>query len=177
MKKVTKLWAPLLVGVLLMSTLVGVASARPNTRPREQGWLVLTVPSTACFPDQDGYNWAHAAWGVVCNVGLCQFMCNLDFPTAGAAALGSVKVKRVTMFGEDNTSGQGAVFYLYKQYPPTHGFVVMANGSTVDSPSDPQAVIDGTIANNPIYRVQAPYIWLLVGTSINVYGFHIHYTW
>jgi hypothetical protein len=178
MKRTRSLWLPLLLGVLLIATLVGVASARPDARPQEQAWRVLTVPSTVCIPQEDDDDWFHYAQRVECT-GTCVFFCAVDFPAAGEQAVGAVNVKRVTMYAFDNTgAATWAHFQLAKSHPPSAGFAEMAGGYSQESPADPQSVMDSTIANNPVYRVQGPTVGLTItGTGIKVYGFHIHYTW
>jgi hypothetical protein len=179
MREIKTLWIPVLLGAVLIATVVGVASARPNARPEQQAWRVLTVPSTACIPQEVTDDWWLGANRVHCASGSCHFFCAVDFPAAGEQAVGAVNVKRVTMFAYNYSGDATAVmFYLYKVYPPNKAYVVMASGSTTNSPADPQTVVDTTIANNPIFRVQNSVISVTIGvTGTEVYGFHIHYTW
>ena len=107
-------------------------------------------------------------------------MCAVYFPAAGEQAVGAVNVKRVTMYAFDNSGGAGneAGFELRKTYPPTKAGVLMADGATTDLAPDPQTVMDTSIENNPVYRSQAPVMWLSIsGMNIEVYGFYVHYTW
>jgi hypothetical protein len=177
MKRIKRLWIPLLLGLILMTALVGVASARPDAGPREQAWRVLTIPSTVCIPHKDSDTWSHGVNRVECPSGVCVFFCAVDFPAAGEQAVGAVNVKRVTMYAYDNGLGDAEVI-LFKSYPITGASVQMASGETATLAADPQTVMDTTIDNNPIYRVQSPLIFLKITVSgIGVYGFHIHYTW
>jgi hypothetical protein len=177
MRQMKRLWAPLLLGVLLMATLAGVASARPSARPLEQTWRVLTVPAGDCVPNDSDDSWSAAATSVRCDTGSCMWHCVVHFPAAGEQAVGAVNVKRVTMYAKDNgTSSAG--FYLWTTYPPNANGQIMATGTTVNSTADPQVVMDTSIDYNPVYRSQAPVMWLSIGaTNIFVYGFYIHYTW
>jgi hypothetical protein len=180
MKEAKRLCGPMLLGVLLMSALIGVASARPNARPEEQEWRLLTVPHSACIPKTDNMpGWTNSYTHLWCyGPGMCEFYCAVNFPAAGEQAVGAVNVKRVTMYAYDSSGTDGAAFTLRMTYPPTGGDVIMAVGGTVDSPADPQIVMDTTIENNPIYRSQAPHVVLLFSsTNLKVYGFYIHYTW
>jgi hypothetical protein len=180
MKSLKRLSIPILLGVLLMTILVGVANARPTSRPQQQAWRVLTVPSTACIPQKYLDNWWHTTESLYCASGGCDFMCPLNFPAAGEQAVGAVSVKRVTMFAYDNSGDPtGAAFYLFKTHPPSAASALMASGSTTDSPAQPQTVMDTSIVGNPLYRVQGPYILLRLGgpPPIRVYGSFVHYTW
>jgi hypothetical protein len=180
MKKLMKLSIPLLLGVLLMTVLVGVAAARPNARPVEQAWRVLAVPAHACVPDSPAEDYVYTESSVRCITADCYLSCPIYFPAAGEQAVGAVNVKRVTMFAFDNTGGTGDTvrFCLSNTYPPTDGEVEMAMGSTTDSADSPQTVMDTSIDYNPIYRTQAPVIWILMEhDTFWVSGFHVHYTW
>jgi hypothetical protein len=179
MKTAKRLWVPVLLGVLLMTTLVGVASARPNARPQQQAWRVLTVGTPACVPcsDDQDYGRGEDDWLRCEGAAGCCFLCSVYFPAAGEQAVGAVNVKRVTMYAYDNTVGKAVDFMMGKRYPPTKGGATMASGTTIDSSADPQTVVDASIENNPIYRVQEPGIVLFMGTDLIVYGFFIHYTW
>ena len=179
MRKLKRLWAPLLLGVLLMATLVGVASARPNARPLEQAWRVLAVSPYACTPDGDIGAYDFTQSRLECDTLPCKFYCAIDFPAAGEQAVGAVNVKRVTMFAYDNAdAGKDVSVYLMRSYGPTSGAQEMATVATTDSADSPQTVMDTSIAYNPIYRTQAPYIYVAMDDgSFWVSGFHLHYTW
>jgi hypothetical protein len=178
MRKLKGLWAPLLLGMLLMATLVGVASARPNARPLGQAWRVLTVNTQACTPDDEGNDFQHWWHALECDAGTCQFVCPVYFPAAGEQAVGAVNVKRFTLYALDNYFGKSVQAWLYKTYPPNKAYAQMASVDTATVATDPQTVIDTSIDNNPVYRTQGPYIWLNVGgTFLKAYGFFIHYTW
>jgi hypothetical protein len=180
MKRIKRLWMPMLLGVLLIATVVGAASARPKARPREQAWRVLTVPPSACTSRDDGHAWWHSPHKLECQEGgaTCSFLCPVNFPAAGEQAVGAVNVKRLTMYFYDN-SANDINAGLFKSYPPTGAGVVMAGvaptGALAD---DPRAALDSTIVNNPVYRVQGPYIWVDAACcNIYLYGFFVHYTW
>jgi hypothetical protein len=178
MQKIKRLWMPVLLGGLLMGTVVGVAGARPDARPLEQGWMVITIPPDHCYPDADGCNFDQE-WGYVeTDSGSCTFRCPVTFPAAGEQALGAVNVKRFTMYAYDSDGGAQACGELGSKYPPSIGAVSMSVGCTVDSAADPQTVMDTTIDGNPVYRVQGPFLDFWIGApGIRVYGFFIHYTW
>jgi hypothetical protein len=177
MKKLKRLWMPALLGILLMATVAGAASARPDARPVEQGWRVLTVPSTSCIPHEPTPSWSH--WGdrVECASDDCQFACVVNFPAAGEQAVGAVYVKRVTMYAFDNGVASYAVVRLAKAYPPTGAKAQMAWAQSIGSTDDPQTVMDTSIINNPVYRVQGPFIWITIHAGAKAYGAYIHYTW
>jgi hypothetical protein len=184
MRNLIKLSIPLVLGVLLVGALVGVASARPSARPQEQAWRVLAVPANACTAAND--NTDYSRWTrLKCNFLQCVFYCPVDFPAAGEQAVGAVKVKRFTMYASNNdyTSSGGIAASLRKMYPPTGASVTMAQVQTYTDMPGIQTIIDTTIASNPVFRTQSPYVWVGVdkpGTAMDVIelsGFFIHYTW
>jgi hypothetical protein len=181
MKSLKRLSIPMLLGVLLIATTVGVGGARPNARPLAQAWRVLTVPAGACVSRDEGHAWWHTPTYLECweTSATCAFLCAVNFPSAGEQAVGAVSVKRMTMYVYDNNGSSDPSADLYKVYPPTGGGVIMAgSGATGTSAADPRAVLDTGVTNNPVYRSQAPYIWLdIPNMNIKVYGFFIHYTW
>jgi hypothetical protein len=178
MKSTKRLWMPVVLGALLIATVVGVASARPDVRPQEQAWMVLAVPTSACDPETETTHFWHLGHVLRCTSGTCQFWCPVYFPAAGEQAVGAVNVKRVTMYAFDNYPAQPLWLSLEKGHPPSAGVLGLAYAPAPDVATDPQAVVDYTITNNPIYRVQAPHLGVYIGgPGPRVYGFFIHYTW
>jgi hypothetical protein len=180
MRKLMRLWVPLLLGVLLMATLVGVATARPDTRPQQQAWRLLTVPAADCGPSNSLVaNWTN--WGdyMLCDVVFaCEFFCPVHFPAAGEQAVGAVNVKRLTLYFKDQVAGD-VVARLRKSYPPAGVQAEMAVAQSFGiNLSDPASVMDTSIANNPVYRNQGPYVYInMNNVQHKVYGVYIHYTW
>jgi hypothetical protein len=183
MKKAKTLWVPALLGMLLLAILVGVAGARPDARPQQQAWRVLSVAPGACLAAVGNTDWVNAGYELHCSDAVaCLWHCPLDFPAAGEQAVGAVHIKRFTMYAFDNnaTPNTNVSAYLSKMYPPTHKDVTMAHFATSGGePTDPQVLVDTTIQHNPVYRTQAPYISIVGSnsTSVKVYGFFVHYTW
>jgi hypothetical protein len=183
MRKIKRLCTPMLLGVLLMATVVGVASARPSARPLQQPWRVLTVPVQGCIPQEESMDYRHQSDCLKCEAASCLFFCSVDFPAAGEQAVGAVNVKRLTLYAYDNDSAGGHFVStsLVKSYGPSAGGnTTLANASTalVSSPIDPQTAMDTEIENNPIYRVQGPFLTLYIGSpGLRAYAVHIHYTW
>jgi hypothetical protein len=183
MTKLKRLWAPVLLGVLLMASLVGVANGRPKAAPRQQGWMVVSVPMSGCIGEKSNEALTYSRNYVTCMYSSCVMFCPVHFPAAGEQAVGAVNVRRVTMYALDTAGGVAneASFGLYKTYPPTGGAVQMADAGTVDSAADPQTVIDFTIDSPVVYRVNSPSLEAgfatLAAGSVRIYGFFIHYTW
>jgi hypothetical protein len=180
MRRTKRLWIPILLGALLIATLVGAASARPNSRPQEQAWRVLTVAPHACNPRTDTIDYNYLA-GYLLSNGNTAFVCPMDFPAAGEQAVGAVNVKRVTAYVLDNDGNAGDTirFYFRKVYPMGgDSYQAMAEAESTESASDPQVIMDTSIDYNPVYRSQAPYVWVVMeAAGHKLYGVYVHYTW
>jgi hypothetical protein len=179
MKRTKRLFIPVVLGVVLIAAVVGVASARPDARPLAQPWRVLTVPPHTCNPRVEDIDYNYYQGYLECNTATCAFVCPLDFPAAGEQAVGAVNVKRVTAYVLDNDGTASHVrVYFRKIYPVTGGALNMADFQSTESTDDPQVVMDTSIDNNPVYRSQAPYVWVVLNAvGHHAYGFYIHYTW
>jgi hypothetical protein len=179
MRRINRLWIPVLLGVVLIATLVGAASARPNARPLAQPWRVLAISSRDCIPTDDADDWEHHDRHLECGAATCAFVCPVVFPAAGEQAVGAVNVKRLTVYIYDNAGGVAPNVYLDKTYPLNGSVTEMAKVQTTDaSATDPQTIMDTSIVANPVYRVQVPSLWVsLLAGNIRFYGAFIHYTW
>jgi hypothetical protein len=173
MKKVKKLWMPLLLGVLLMSTLVGVAGARPNARPEASPALVDYMFSAKhCNPPSDQTQWRSTATSIMCNnpAGSCGFNCPIKPPHQGV-----IRVQRLAMYAYDNSAGYVCI-WLRHMYPKTATFVDrLTNQCTSDNAADPQ-----TYAYNPanfkVSPLQDLIVWVsMANTFAELYGFKLKY--
>jgi hypothetical protein len=171
MKEVKRLWMPLLLGVLLISTLVGVAGARPNARPEASPALVDYMFSAHhCIPREDTTDLKFWDRYVECESGTCDLVCPIKPPHEGL-----IRVQRLAMYAYDNTAGSVCIT-LRHLYPKT-GTVVhrLLNQCTTDNAANPQ-----TYAYNPanfkVSVLQDLYVWARVGSSgEQLYGFKLKY--
>jgi hypothetical protein len=180
MKKLNTLWIPVLLGVLLLATLVGVAGAKPDARPLQQAWRLLALSPSDCVPQSSGISgWWNNGDYIECPAGSpCGFMCPVHFPAAGEQSVGAVHVKRVTLYIRDLVAGDVAV-ELWKNHAPTGVQAQMAGAKSFGSCLvDPCMLMDTSIVWNPVYRNQGPYLYIgMPSVGHRVSGAYIHYTW
>jgi hypothetical protein len=173
MKKVTRLWMPVLLGVLLTVTLVGVAGARPNARPEASPQLQDHMISPHhCIPDNvNTMDWDLNPTYLSCGtVGPCDFWCPVKPPHEGL-----IRVQRLAVYAYDNFVGTVCI-WLGHVYPKTATEVDrLANQCTSDNASDPQ-VVSYNPANFKVSQLQDVYVRVQVGSVFQrLYGLKVKY--
>lgn len=171
MKKVKMLWMPVLLGILLMATLVGVAGAKPSARPEAspqlQDWM--TSPYH-CIPLRDNVDWEYGQFGLDCMTATCYFYCPLKPPNDGL-----IRVQRLAMYARDNGAGQ--INVTLRQHYAKTGSTVNRLGvqSTTDSANDPEAYAYNP-SNFKANELQDVYVYVeFTGTTQRLYGFKLKY--
>jgi hypothetical protein len=171
MKKVKRLWMPLLLGALLMATLAGVAGARPNARPEASPALVDHMFSAQhCVPYYNLAAWIFQAPYVACPTAPCGFACPVKPPHEGL-----IRVQRLAMYVYDNGANDVCIS-LQHAYPKTGTYVSrLINQCTTDNAADPQ-VISYNPANFKVSQLQDLYVGVVFsGTTQKLYGFKVKY--
>jgi hypothetical protein len=171
MKKVKRLWMPLLLGALLMATLVGVAGARPNARPEASPQLVDHMFSAQhCIPLHSAAAWLFQQPYLRCPGASCGFVCPVKPPYEGL-----IRVQRLAVYVHDNGTGQVCI-WLDHVYPKTGAYVSRINNQcTTDNAADPQ-VISYNPANFKVSQLQDLYIAATFSaTTQKLYGFKLKY--
>jgi hypothetical protein len=172
MKKLKMLWMPVLLGALLMATLVGVASARPNARPEASPALVDYMFGPYNCISMWAQPVAYAEDSMGCGSGTCGFVCPMKPPHEGL-----IRVQRLAMYAYDNDgTATGIAIVLFHQYPKTGTFATrLGPASTSDSPADPQ-VYAYNPANFKVSVLQDIYITVSIPSSgQKLYGFKLKY--
>jgi hypothetical protein len=178
-KKWIMLSIPVLLGVLLIATLVGVAGARPNARPEASPALVDYMFS--------GFNCAHwnaaastlgsATAYLSCTAGSCAFACPIKPPHEGL-----IRVQRLAMYAFDNDGAPApsAVGIILIHHYPKTGAVVARVGEplgawTTDNVADP-AVYSYNPPNFKVSTLQDIYVVASVASAgQKLYGFKLKY--
>jgi hypothetical protein len=171
MKKLKMLWMPVLLGALLMATLVGVASARPNARPEASPALVDYMFSAHhCIPEQQNTDHEFARSHVHCHAWACEVICPIKPPYQGL-----IRVQRLAMYAYDNGANDVCI-NLNHVYPKSGSFVNrLTNQCTSDNVADPQ-IISYNPANFKVSVLQDVYVWVTIsGSTQRLYGFKLKY--
>jgi hypothetical protein len=175
MKKLSKCCKVLLLGAVLMTTLVGVAGARPNGRPLAAVSRRITIPPGHFIPAHDGVAWANyghylrSASSAVDE----HLYAPVVFPTWQA-----VVVESITLYAYDNNTWDGMCVQLYRTDPTSGNEVTMGYVcSTSYSTTNPRSFTDSTIFNNPVKHGKGVYVRLTSGDASNLrfYAVRIQY--
>jgi hypothetical protein len=174
MRRAKKYWMVLLLGAVLMSTLVGVAGARPNDRPMAAVTRRITIPGGHFIPTKYTWQWSNNGHYVRNVSGSANYSAPVVFPTGQA-----VVVESVTLYVYDNVADADICVTLYRT-DPTGGYEdSMANlCSSGSSTTDPRHFTDSSISNNPVKHGQGIYLWLYIadsGLNLKAYGVRIQY--
>jgi hypothetical protein len=175
MKEVKKYWMVVLLGAVLMSTLVGVAGARPNDRPMAAISRRITIPAGHFIPHGDDDLDLNAGLNIRSEsaVAATYFVAPVVFPTGQ-----SVVVESMTIYLYDSNSSDDICLTLYKTDPTAGGEVSMAYAcSTGSSGTDPRSFTDSSINNNPVKHGKGVYLYLQIedDTDLRFYGARIQY--
>ena len=178
MKRMKRLWAPLLLGVLLIATLVGAASARPGAAPLAAPTKVLTVSGADCYPQlwstQYNNNGVFIK-GVHGTPNAC-YICPVNFHDYG-----NHKIIAISMTFLDKVAGGGndIAATFYRTIPSWSAEQLMGTLAPVGSWAVPQGrtIAGSAMTNRVIYPTTGMYIWICMPghNDILVYGFRINY--
>jgi hypothetical protein len=179
MKKWIMLSIPVLLGVLLIATLVGVAGARPKARaeapPPLYNWW---ISEHHCVPAYNMYDqlfdYDHDEFWLRCDAGICQFVCPIRPPYQG-----HIHVYRLSMYYDDNQPGKGIMFQLYKTAArDCDHWALGETGFSSDGPGCPQVVtmnINTIPALAQVSEAQDLHVSLSISPGLAVYGFRLRY--
>jgi hypothetical protein len=173
-RRVKKYWMVLLLGAVLMSTLVGVAGARPHGRPLGALSRRITIPAGHFIPTTDDWDYLNSGYYVRNVVGDATYTAPVVFPTGQA-----VVVESVTLYAYDHDSGDEICVRLYRTDPTSGSEVEMANVcSSGASTNDPRHFTESSIDYNPVKHGKGVLVWLSIGDygiDLKAYGVRIQY--
>ena len=163
MNRLQNAWRPLLLGLVLLSVLVGVAGAVPTDQPSALGSQRQLVISAADFypysDDMDYYNvgnWLYSA----ANLTTQYFLAPVDFP-----APNWVTIDKFELFAYDNNTA-GAISAHLKLTKPSQGTEqIMASidtGTTYASTDNPHTWQTTAISPNVKNPANDLYVYLLI---------------
>jgi hypothetical protein len=170
MRKLRRLWMPVLLGALLMATVVGVTGARPDARPEPSPQLQNhMIDAHHCIPVGDTDPDFHLT-ALECNTGDCFFMCPIKPPHEGL-----ISVRRLAFYAYDNNDGEVCIS-LWHTYPKTASIERrLAPQCTTNSAADPQE-ISYNLANFKVSQLQDLFVALTVNyNGQRFYGAKLRY--
>jgi hypothetical protein len=159
---------------VLMSTLVGVAWARPNGRPVAAVTRRITIPAGHFIPTTDNWDYLNYGYYVRAVSGNANYSVPVVFPTGQA-----VVVESVTLYAYDDDLDEGICLALKRTDPTAGTEVDMASVcSTGSSTTNPRSFTDSSISYNPVKHGKGVYLFLWIedfGLSLKAYGVRIQY--
>ena len=171
MGSVSKSWMALVSAALLLGTLAGVVWARPHDRPQAQDITrKVTLTGADFIPHEDTDNWRVDGSQVSCKSGICYYHAAVVFP-----CLPSVTVERIRLHVHDGNASSYAWVKYYRAYPPTGAEVYAGEVLSPLGLSGGTKTYSSGAVNTVVWPSQRFYIWLYLGTNIEVYGVTVEY--
>ena len=177
MNRLQNAWRPLLLGLVLLSVLVGVAGAMPTHQPSALGTPRQLVISAADFyPCDDSYDYSN--YGDVIYLGggtsLGYFVAPVDFPYPLW-----VTIDKLELFAYDNNSAGRIEAYLYLGSPASFGHQEIGYVETGVSYASPAYGTwqDTTISpnvKNPAHDVYLR-VYINADTNLKLFGVRVFY--
>ena len=171
MKTLKKLWAPMLLGMVLAMILTGAAGARPLGGPLK----VVTVSAADCIPTED-WDWHNLGLYLRMNSGSGSFTCPVHFPEYGTK-----RVRIIRAYIYDNHAGSVQVV-AYRTAPASATQVNMTPATMVSTTlgANPQILTSswGLISNEVVTQSHGMYVWVHITAAsldLKLYGFKIAY--
>jgi hypothetical protein len=171
MTRTSRLWIPVLVG-LLVAMLLGparVTAVEPRTATAS-----IMIPAASFIPSN--HQWAYTNNGNFLQVdsgglGYGHFFAPVQLPVPEAT------ITRITLYAYDNHPAQVGVS-LYRVRPAAATEKALGAAGTTDSTADPQAP-QATISGGLVSAAtQGAYLHLsITGTGVRFYGVRITYTY
>jgi hypothetical protein len=177
MEKSKKLSIAVLSGVLLIALMVGVAGA--GVKSRTSGALgpvgYITVPAAAFSPREETIKWYNAGHYIVneSGFGAVFYTGPIVFPYAG-----EVKITGISLWAEDNDSGEEACVWVIRHVLSTGAKEDMGSVCSTGSTSGVRKFSDTSISPNKVNpRSYGCYLSLAIGesTDIGVFAVRISY--
>ena len=175
MTKVKRLWMVVLLVAALMTTVVGVAGARPNSSPHHGPLVVMTIPAGYFNPMNNTCAYVNSGAGLWMTAGGCGFYAPVNFPGQATTGYHSAQVKALVMWVTDN-SANDVTLTLFKIDPTTAGVVTMAHVTSIGQVPGIRSFGDTTIVGNPLFRGHAPILRVAInGPGPVFHGGRIQY--
>lgn len=160
-----RLWAPVLVG-LLVAGLLGPA-AGTAVEPRTVTASIM-VPVAAFTPSGDNWDYDNYGDSLVMGTGPGAFAAPLSFPVP------EVSIKRITLYAQ-----RGICVHLFRARPAAGVAEHTGTACTADDTSATQTVYTTTISPRQVNTAfHSPYLWVYFSApNVVFYGVKVTYTY
>ena len=178
MNRLQNAWRPLLLGLVLMSVLVGVAGAVPTDQPSAlSSQRQLVISAADFYPRNDDQDYDNNGNYLSSNANLSDqvFLAPVDFP-----APNWVTLDKVELFAYDNNNAGDiiATIYLSKPSQGSEQYIAtLDTGFAFADATDPRTWQTTAISPNVKNPANDLYVWLTItdNDALDVYGVRIWY--
>jgi hypothetical protein len=172
MARMNRVWFPLLVG-LLVAGLLGVGGGGAVAAEPRVTTASIMIPAAAFIPAEDGYDYTNNGMDLYVTSGYGVFTYALPFPVP------VVNIKKITLYGYDNTGAADVCVTLYRARPVDFSEDNAGQVCTTVSATAPQAVYTTTIDPRRVTTAsQGAYLWVsLNGPGVTLYGVKVNYSY
>jgi hypothetical protein len=171
MARTSRLWIPVLVGLLVAGALGFGGGGAVATEPRVTTATIM-IPAAAFIPATDGEDY-HTYGEYLQALIPSSFFAPLTFPVP------VVNIKKITMYVHDDSLTEGVCVWLNRAAPSaadseTMGGVCTSGTSTVNPQVLSSTDIDPRRVNTANY---GPYLYMDLAPGVNFYGVKILYSY
>ena len=172
MARTSRLWIPLLVGLLVAGALGVGGGGAVATEPRVTTASIM-VPASAFIPTKDDFDYDNGGDSLQVTSGTGAFIAPLSFPVP------VVNIKKITVYAHDNTASALISASVYRSRPADGEEDHAGSVATVDSSADPQVVSMTAISPRRVTTAtHGPYLWVwFTGSGVRLYGVKVTYSY
>ncbi len=178
MKSGKSWWMPVLLGVVLITVLVGVAGAKPNGRSQAaSGTRQLIIQAADFYPTNNTSAFFSNGYYLYSKVDGSNvvFIAPVQFPASYY-----VTVEKVQLFAYDNNSTDRIEMALYRTKPSVGTRTLMAyisTGLAFTDPTNPRTWTDTSISPSVVNPAHGTYLSVSISddTNLRLYGVRIFY--
>ena len=172
MARTRRLWAPVVVGMLVTGVLGIGGGGAVAVEPRTVTASVM-IPATAFIPNSDDVDYFISGLVLRTPTGNGNFTAPLSFPVP------VVSIKRITLYAYDNDADGLVGVALGRARPADGALNEAANFHSIDSPANPQTIYTTAISPRQINTAfHGAHLWVfLAGPNGRFYGVKVTYTY
>ena len=169
-----RLWAVVLVGVLVAGLLVGFGAGGEAVAKEPRATLrKVMIPAAAFIPTQDALDYDNDGFMLSVVSGDGMFAAPLWFPVP------EVIIRKITLIAFDNSAAGRICVDLYRAEPLRADDWYAGAVCTADSTDDPQRTVTTALSHRRVNTVNiGPYLWADIGApNMSLYGVQVVYSY
>ena len=170
MARTSRLWVPVLVG-LLVAVLLGPAGVTA-TAPRVTTASIM-IPASAFSPTMDDLDYENRGFRLQVTSASGAFFAPLSFPVP------VINIKKITLYAYDNDPSSQVCLTLYRARPADADRDLTGGSVCTSDASAPQYASTTAISPRRVTTAfQGAYLWVTVySPSVKLYGVKVNYSY